>query len=167
MGVEAVIALGGNLGRVEESFSSARDMLAGDDNISLLKSSLLYRSSPMGPQDQPDYLNAVLLVSTALSPLPLLHRLQAIELDHGRNRKIRRWGERTLDLDLIAYDHVQMETEELILPHPGMSERLFVLQPLCDIQPGWQHPATGMRADALLRKLIHNGASPLAEGDIW
>ncbi|MDQ6971718.1 MAG: 2-amino-4-hydroxy-6-hydroxymethyldihydropteridine diphosphokinase, partial [Mariprofundaceae bacterium] len=159
--------LGGNLGRIEETFSSARSMLAGDDNISLLKSSRLYRSSPMGPQDQPDYLNAALLVSTALSPLLLLRRLQAIELDHGRNRETRRWGERTLDLDLIAYDHVQMTTEELILPHPGTTERLFVLQPLCDIQPHWQHPATGMRADALLQQLIHNGASQLAEGVIW
>jgi len=165
--VETIIALGGNLGDVRASFVGARDMLAAQDGISLLASSRLYHSAPMGPQDQPDYLNAVVTIETTLSAIALLHELQAIELHFGRKRDGERWGERTLDLDLIAYDDIQMQTPELTLPHPGMQERVFVLQPLCDILPEWQHPVTGEKADDMLQKQILAGQTPLGEGEVW
>jgi len=167
MGVEAIIALGGNVGEVREHFISARNMLAGSDGIGLLASSKLYRSPPMGPQNQPDYLNAVIGVQTTLTALQLLHRMQTIELQHGRKRTGERWGQRTLDLDLIAYDDVQMQSETLILPHPGMAERMFVLQPLCDIRKNWQHPANGKSAVQLLDDLQRTGEALLPQGEVW
>jgi 2-amino-4-hydroxy-6-hydroxymethyldihydropteridine diphosphokinase len=165
--VQAIVALGGNLGDVRANFVGARDMLAAQDGISLLASSRLYHSTPMGPQDQPDYLNAVVMIRSRLSPLALLHELQTIESHFGRTRDGLRWGERTLDLDLIAYDDIQMQTSGLTLPHPGMQERVFVLQPLCDILPAWQHPVTGKTADNMLQKQILAGQSPLGEGEVW
>jgi len=165
--VEAIIALGGNLGEVRNSFIGAREMLAAGPGISLLASSRLYRSPPMGPQDQPDYLNAAVAVKTSLSPLALLHKLQAIELHFGRTRDGQRWGERTLDLDLIAYDDMQMQSAELTLPHPGMHERLFVLQPLHDIRPDWIHPMTGECVKDMVQSMLQAGDNLMNEGDIW
>lgn len=165
--VEAIIALGGNLGDVRQAMRGARDMLAEEANIELLGSSKLYRSPPMGPQDQPDYLNAVIVVSTRLAPFDLLTRMQAIELHFGRRRDGVRWGERTLDLDLVAHDDTQMHTPELTLPHPGMQQRMFVLQPLCDVRPAWHHPATGLTAAELLEQLKGSGEPSLADGEDW
>ena len=166
-GVEAFIALGGNVGDVRQGFIGARDMLGSDADIELLASSLLYCSPPMGPQDQADYLNAVILVLTPLDPLDLLHRMQSIELHFGRRRDGQRWGERTLDLDLIAHDDTHMHSPELTLPHPGMQQRCFVLQPMCDIRPGWRHPITGETAAVLLDKLLATGDERLAPGEAW
>ncbi len=165
MGVEAIIAFGGNLGDVKNTFISARKILTGSDSVSLLACSRLYRSPPMGPADQPDYLNAVIAIDTSFCALPLLHLMQKIEAQHGRIRK-RRWGERSLDLDLIAYDDMHMQSAELTLPHPGVGERVFVLQPLCDIRPEWQHPA-GRSAQQLLQDLQASGIDLLKQGEIW
>ena len=165
--VEAIVALGGNIGDVKQCFIAARTMLTATSDIRLLESSLLYRSAPMGPQDQADYLNAVVAVTTTLSALQLLHRLQKTELYFGRRRDGPRWGERTLDLDLVAYNDTQMQSSELTLPHPGMQDRLFVLQPLRDIRPDWLHPATGKRASSMLQQLFQTGETPLDEGEIW
>jgi len=165
LGVEAIIAFGGNLGDVKKTFTNARSMLADNDSISLLACSRLYRSAPMGPSDQPDYLNAVMAIETRLSALPLLRLMQDIESQHGRIRT-RCWGERTLDLDLIAYDDMHMQSAELSLPHPGMRERMFVLQPLCDIRPRWQHPEGGS-AQQLLQHLQASGTDLLKQGEMW
>lgn len=89
----------------------------------------------MGPQDQPDYVNAVCHLTTSLSPLALLDVLQQIELEHGRERKGERWGPRTLDLDMLMYNELRMKNERLTLPHYGMQEREFVLVPLFEIAP--------------------------------
>ncbi len=167
MGIEAIIGLGGNVGDVPETFTSARSILVAGDDIRLLASSNLYRSPPMGPQNQPDYLNAVIVVQTTLPALQLLRRMQAIELQHGRTRSGKRWGKRTLDLDLIAYDDAQTYSEALILPHPGMAERMFVLQPLCDVRKNWQHPADGKNALQLLHDLQCTGIALLAQGEVW
>ena len=88
----------------------------------------------MGPQDQPPFINAVAKVHTRLAPLELLDKLQAIEKQQGRVRK-ERWGERTIDLDIVLYDHTIMQTERLTLPHYGAKERDFVLLPLAEISP--------------------------------
>jgi 2-amino-4-hydroxy-6-hydroxymethyldihydropteridine diphosphokinase len=89
----------------------------------------------MGPKDQPDFVNAVVALDTALAPHALLRELQAIECRHGRVRGTERWGPRTLDIDLLLYGDLQMEDELLTLPHPGLPERNFVLYPLHEIAP--------------------------------
>jgi len=102
-------------------------------NSTLTKASSLYCSAPMGPQDQPDYINAVAEIDTQLSAIELLDALQEIEQKQGRVRKDNRWGPRTLDLDIILYDNQQINTERLIIPHYGMQDREFVLYPLQEI----------------------------------
>jgi len=110
--------------------------------------SALYGSPPLGAADQPDYVNAVALLETDLAPLVLLDALQAIEARHGRVRE-RRWGPRTLDLDLLLYDEKVMATPRLTLPHPGIGERDFVLLPLMEIAGDIEIPGRG-RASRLL-----------------
>jgi 2-amino-4-hydroxy-6-hydroxymethyldihydropteridine diphosphokinase len=99
----------------------------------LTQCSSLYCSAPMGPQDQPDYVNAVAEIDTELSAIELLDALQAIELNQGRVRKDNRWGPRTLDLDIILYNDQEINNERLVIPHYGMQEREFVLYPLQEI----------------------------------
>lgn len=166
MRVEAVIALGGNLGAVKAHFSEARDALNTLPGSHVCASSLLYRSAAIGPAGQPDYLNAVLRLETSISPLSLLKHMQIIETNHGRVRT-ETWGARTLDLDLIGYGGQTMQSVELILPHPHMHQRLFVLQPLCDIQPRWQHPQLGKTAAELLDDLLIQGEPCLPKGEAW
>jgi len=97
--------------------------------------SQLYCSKPMGPSDQPDYINAVAAITTSLAPLDLLDQLQQIEQQQGRTRKADRWGPRTLDLDLLLFGNKIIENERLTVPHYGMKLREFVLYPLNDIAP--------------------------------
>jgi 2-amino-4-hydroxy-6-hydroxymethyldihydropteridine diphosphokinase len=105
--------------------------------------SSLYRSAPMGPQDQPPYVNAVAALDTALGPDELLERLQEIERRHGRVRGAQRWGPRTLDLDILLYGDAVLSTERLTVPHPGLCERSFVLVPLLEIAPQLEVPGQG------------------------
>jgi 2-amino-4-hydroxy-6-hydroxymethyldihydropteridine diphosphokinase len=100
-----------------------------------LLASSLYCSKPMGPSDQPDYINAVAAIKTSLAPLALLDELQKIEQQQGRTRKAERWGPRTLDLDLLLFGNEIIDTERLTVPHYGMKQREFVLYPLSDIAP--------------------------------
>jgi len=95
----------------------------------------LYCSKPMGPSDQPHYINAVAKIETDLAPLLLLDTLQQIELEKGRVRKAQRWGPRTLDLDILLYGDEQIVSERLTVPHYGMKQREFVLYPLAQIEP--------------------------------
>jgi len=108
----------------------------------------LFQSPPMGPQDQPDYLNAVALLETELGPERLLDGLQAIEDQHGRLRS-RHWGERTLDLDILLYGDRQINTARLTVPHIGLAEREFVLYPLEKIQPELVVPGKGKLTDLI------------------
>ena len=101
----------------------------------------------MGPQDQPDYVNAVMAVKTSLSAMTLLRRLQKIELDQGRVRKGERWGARTLDLDILLYGEQVIDLPDLIVPHYGLAERAFVVYPLQEIAPIIQIPGKGSIAD--------------------
>jgi 2-amino-4-hydroxy-6-hydroxymethyldihydropteridine diphosphokinase len=127
------LALGSNLVEPLQQAIAARQTLAASQQINLLAASSLYRSRPMGPQDQPDYLNAVLHISTELSPLELLDFTQNIEQQQGRVRKQQRWGPRTLDLDILLYDQQVIDTPRLSIPHYGMKQREFVLLPLAEI----------------------------------
>ena len=125
------IGLGSNLGDSREILAEAVVKLA---TLGQVKISKLYQSPPMGPQDQPDYFNAVVQLTTSLAPLDLLDQLQRFEQEAGRVR-LRHWGERTLDLDLLLYGEQQIQNERLTVPHVGVLEREFVLLPLLDIDP--------------------------------
>ena len=133
--IDCYVAIGSNLDRPVDKARTAVRALAELQGSELVRVSSLYSSKPMGPADQPDYINAVALIRTALAPLALLDALQAIELEHGRVRKENRWGPRTLDLDILLYgDHV-IDTPRLTVPHYGMKVREFVLYPLQEIAP--------------------------------
>ncbi len=133
--VTAYIGLGGNLADPLEHLRSARLAIAAVPGIRELAFSGFYRSAPMGPAEQPDYVNAVMAVETTLAPHDLLKALQAIESSHGRVRTGLRWGPRTLDLDILLYGGEQIADETLTVPHPGIAEREFVLYPLAAIAP--------------------------------
>ncbi|MDO8843769.1 MAG: 2-amino-4-hydroxy-6-hydroxymethyldihydropteridine diphosphokinase [Methylicorpusculum sp.] len=141
--VIAYIGLGSNLDDPVQQIKSARAAIAAIDKISEVAFSSLYRSLPMGPQDQPDYVNAVMSVSTDLEPFELLRCLQAIEHEQGRVRTGLRWGARTLDLDLLIYDQMQLADPVLTLPHSGLADRAFVLYPLHEIAPDLLVPGYG------------------------
>ncbi|MBV7387438.1 2-amino-4-hydroxy-6-hydroxymethyldihydropteridine diphosphokinase [Pasteurellaceae bacterium TAE3-ERU1] len=132
--VRAFIALGSNLGNPVEQLERALTALKQLPDTQLSAVSAFYQSVPLGPQDQPDYVNAVAAVDTALSPLALLEQLQQIEQAQGRVRK-RRWGERTLDLDILLYGNDVIQSERLTVPHYDMHQREFVLIPLLEIAP--------------------------------
>lgn len=140
--VPCYIALGSNLGYPSENLCSAVELLRGVSSSHELSRSGLYRSEPVGPIEQPDYLNAVVSFPVRLAPLELLERLQAIEAGHGRTREVR-WGARTLDLDLLLYGDKVIRTERLQVPHPLIAERLFVLKPLMDLNPSLMVPGVG------------------------
>jgi len=155
------------MGDVLAAFLSARECLGCTKGLQILDSSCAYRSPPMGPPGQPDYLNAVVLLGTDMEAETLLKHLQDIEKQHGRTRNGEHWGPRTLDLDLIAYNDTAMQTKHLTLPHPHMHERMFVLQPLCDIRPDWRHPVLKQTARELLESLAATGVPHLEERQAW
>lgn len=128
------IGLGANLDHPQQQLEQALQELARLPNVTLVAQSSLYHSKPVGPQDQPDYVNAVAALETNLEPLALLDALQQLEQDHGRIRK-RHWGERTLDLDIILIDDCVIDSERLKVPHPFAQQRSFVLYPLAEISP--------------------------------
>ena len=129
MSIRTYIGLGSNLGDSQQILSEAVVKLA---SLGSVKVSRLYQSPPMGPQDQPNYLNAVVQLDTTLEALALLDQLQQFEQEAGRIR-LRRWGERTLDLDLLIYGQEQIQNERLTVPHIGILERDFVIFPLLDL----------------------------------
>lgn len=133
MSVEAVVALGANLGDPSQTLRQALEDLAQLPQTRLLRASSLYRSAPVDASG-PDFINAAAVLDTTLEPLPLLHALQTLEQAAGRERPYRN-APRTLDLDLIFYGDVQLQTAELTLPHPRWRERAFVLHPLAEVCP--------------------------------
>ena len=128
------IALGSNLEHPQAQLTAALQALNELSDSRLTAVSSFYQSKPLGPQDQPDYVNAVACLETSLAPLALLDELQRIEHEQGRVR-LRRWGERTLDLDILLYaDHI-IQSERLTVPHYDMHQREFVIIPLVEIAP--------------------------------
>lgn len=126
------VGLGANLGDSHQALIEAAQGLEQLADNQHIERSAIYRSAPMGPRDQPDYLNAVIAMTTSLEPLNLLDALQSLETNAGRVRD-RHWGPRTLDLDLLIYGNVALDSQRLTLPHRGVFERNFVLRPLADI----------------------------------
>lgn len=149
---EAYIALGANLGNREETLLAALGLLDGHSDIQVMRCSHFYETEPVGYTDQPMFLNMAAAVSTRLNPQELLAEMQRIETDLGRVRDIR-WGPRTVDLDLLWMEGRTMDTPELILPHPRMLERAFVLMPLADIVPEQEPSSLYATVTTALEKL--------------
>ncbi len=148
---EALVALGGNVGDARATLDKAVKLFCDGRDIRLLARSSDYRTPPWGDTDQPAFINLCIAVATDLTPRALLHRAQEVERALGRDRaKDRRWGPRTADLDILAYDDVTVDEPDLILPHPRLFERAFVLVPLAEIAPDRMIAGTRVR-DALAR----------------
>lgn len=141
--VTAYVGLGANLDQPADHIHRAFDDIAVLPHVRLTARSPLYKSAPLGPPDQPDYINAAAALETRLKPPDLLAALRGIEVRHGRKRGDTRWGPRVLDLDLLLYGDLVLDTPELTLPHPGLHERAFVLYPLADIAPALVIPGRG------------------------
>lgn len=156
--ITVYIAVGSNLADPVAQANVGIDALKQLPKSEFIQASKLYSSTPMGPQNQPDYINAVVAIQTELTPLELLDCTQAIELEQGRVRKEERWGPRTLDLDILLYGNEVIDSERLIVPHYGMRDREFVLYPLSEIAPLLTLP-DGTELLQLLEKVDRNGLS--------
>ncbi len=155
----AFLGLGANLANPIEQVLSAIRQLSVHPQMLFRQASRLYVSRPMGPSDQPDYINAVVAIETDLSAFELLATCQDIEQAHERKR-LRHWGERTLDIDLLCYGTLLLNTPQLTLPHLGITQRDFVLRPWADIDPDYRIPSLGRVGD-LLQACPSFGATPL------
>ena len=147
--VDAYIGLGSNLSDPHTQVTQALKELDEMDQSKLIQASSLYRSKPMGPSDQPGFINAVAKIATQLTAQALLLALQNIEKAHQRKRKSVRWGPRTLDLDIILFGDQQIDTKSLKIPHYGVAEREFVLIPLQELQADLIIPGKGALKDLI------------------
>jgi 2-amino-4-hydroxy-6-hydroxymethyldihydropteridine diphosphokinase len=144
-GVPACIGIGSKLDDPVAQVRHALENLHGLQDTRLLASSGLYRNPPMGPIDQPDYINAVAMLLTRLGPRDLLLNLKDIERGQGRPQSSGdRWGPRCLDLDILTYGYRELDESDLTIPHPGISERNFVLFPMLEIVPQLHIPGRGL-----------------------
>jgi len=146
-----VIGLGSNLGERDKNIRTALEKMQ-EKGIELLRVSSVLETEPYGYTDQPKFLNAVCLVETNLTPDQLLDVLLEIEKEMGRVRE-RKWGPRIIDLDIIFYEDLVLESERLIVPHPDMHNRWFVLAPLAEICPDYVHPKLKKTVRELLQEL--------------
>ncbi|EJZ0094609.1 2-amino-4-hydroxy-6-hydroxymethyldihydropteridine diphosphokinase [Escherichia coli] len=149
----AYIAIGSNLASPLEQVNAALKALGDIPESHILTVSSFYHTPPLGPQDQPDYLNAAVALETSLAPEELLNHTQRIELQQGRVRKAERWGPRTLDLDIMLFGNEVINTERLTVPHYDMKNRGFMLWPLFEIAPELVFPDGEM-----LRQILHTRA---------
>ncbi|CQD34334.1 2-amino-4-hydroxy-6-hydroxymethyldihydropteridine diphosphokinase [Yersinia mollaretii] len=157
--IRVYIALGSNQAMPLQQVKTALEALEHLPRTRLVVCSPFYRTKPLGPQDQPDFLNAVVALDTSLPPEQLLDHTQAIERNQGRVRKEQRWGPRTLDLDIMLYGDQVITTDRLTVPHYGLKEREFMLYPLADIAPDLIFP-DGETLSARLKLVDKNGLVP-------
>jgi 2-amino-4-hydroxy-6-hydroxymethyldihydropteridine diphosphokinase len=148
----AYIALGSNIGDRASFLKFGLESLESDVNISIITYSSIYETSPIGYVDQADFLNMVVEINTSYEPLQLLHCTQTIQKDAGRKNDIR-WGPRTLDLDILLYNQENIEMEQLIVPHPRMYERGFVIVPLKEINSGLYFPSIDKSVEQVYKEL--------------
>ncbi len=157
---EAFVALGGNVGDVRSAFDRAVTLLCDGTVVRLVARSSDYRTPPWGITDQPPFVNAVIAVATSLTPHDLFARALKVERALGRDRsKERRWGPRTIDLDLLAYDDLVLHDTKLTLPHPRLFERAFVLVPLAEIAP--DRVIAGIRISETVARIDPSGVEKL------
>lgn len=153
--VECAIALGSNLGDSLTTLENTLKILAQTPKVTLKSHSSWYKTAPVGPP-QPDYLNGCAVLEVQLTPEEVLKTLLDIEQQFGRLRW-ERWGPRTLDLDLLLYDDLILDTPNLQIPHPRMQERAFVLVPLAEIAPHWIDPVSKIAIAQLVNKVDCSG----------
>jgi 2-amino-4-hydroxy-6-hydroxymethyldihydropteridine diphosphokinase len=157
---EALLALGGNLGDVRTTLDRAIGALCDGTDVRLVARSSDYATPPWGVEEQPAFVNLCIAVDTRLAPHALLARAQGVERAFGRDRaNERRWGPRTLDIDILAYDDVALDEEGLTLPHPRLFERAFVLVPLAEIAP--ERVIAGRRVGEALARVDTKGIEKL------
>jgi 2-amino-4-hydroxy-6-hydroxymethyldihydropteridine diphosphokinase len=158
---KALLALGGNVGDVRTTLDRAEAMLCEPGDVRITAKSSDYRTPPWGVTDQPPFINRCLIIETALSPLSLLDRAQAVERALGRDRaQEQRWGPRTADIDILAYDDLALDDPRLTLPHPRLFERAFVLVPLMEIAP--DRIIAGVHVADALARVDRSGIEKLA-----
>ena len=148
----AYIAIGSNLGDKEQNLNNAIDKINALNTTKISRKSNFYETKPVGYADQDNFLNGALEVKTLLTPEKLIRELLKIESELKRERTIK-WGPRTIDLDVLLYDNLVTSSEEIIIPHPRMQERMFVLKPLSDIAPYVVHPVLNKRIVTLIEEL--------------
>ena len=157
---EALIALGGNVGNVRDTLDRAIAAFCDGTVVRLLARSSDYRTPPVGVTEQPPFINCAIVAATELPPSALLARAQSVEAQFGRSRALEQhWGPRTIDIDLIAYDDLVINTLELTLPHPRALERAFVLLPLADLVP--ERRISGVRVKNALARVDPAGIEKL------
>ena len=147
--ISGYVGLGSNLGSREALLRAAVVAIDRLPRTRVTGCSSFFQSRPMGPVSQPLFLNAVTRIRTRLSPIDLLEELQKIERRFGRVRKKQRWGPRTLDLDILVLDDIVVDQRNLVVPHPGIHARSFVLYPLMEIAPALRIPGRGTPASML------------------
>ena len=152
----AYIGLGSNLGKRRNNCSNAIEALAGLPRCSLLKTSSWYETEPVGPVEQPSFINGVILLETCKDAHWLLRQMLAVETSFGRIRSLR-WGPRSIDIDLLFFDDLVIDSPKLSVPHPYLHERRFVLEPLNEISPDLRHPS--------LRKTVAELLADLKDGE--
>ena len=162
MSADVYIGLGANLGNPLTTFEKCLPLIEGYSEI--ISKSKIYRSAPFGYADQPSFINAALRIETNLQPLDLLKKLQETEKALGK-KVIRKNGPRVIDLDLLLYDDLSIESEELLLPHPRILDRDFVLRPLHDLNPELSHPFWAPKTlksalSGLQQKFVENDPEP-------
>ncbi|MCC3411148.1 MAG: 2-amino-4-hydroxy-6-hydroxymethyldihydropteridine diphosphokinase [Microcoleus sp. PH2017_29_MFU_D_A] len=156
---KCAIALGSNLGDSLATLKSAIATLNNTPGIAVKSHSSWYQTAPVGPP-QPDYINACAILEVTLQPQQLLATLLEVEIKFNRIRR-EKWGPRTLDLDLLLYDDLILETPTLTLPHPRMTQRAFVLVPLVEIAPDWAHPVTKSAIGQILKTADCSGVQKM------
>jgi 2-amino-4-hydroxy-6-hydroxymethyldihydropteridine diphosphokinase len=154
------LSLGTNLGDRMSHLNAALDTLPPD--VQITKKSPVYETPPWGYEDQGPFLNMVVEGQTELEPVALLARLKQMETDLGRRPSFR-WGPRIVDMDILFYDEMVLETPELTIPHPRLQERSFVLVPLADIAPDWKHPVLNKTVREMLAAVDAAGIKPFQE----
>ena len=147
--MQAWLGLGANLQHPANQLKEALVRLGESDGIEINKVSSFYRTPPWGDDQQDNFINAVVSIETSLSPLSLLHCLQSIENTMGRRRTGRQWGPRIIDIDLLLFDDQVVCSSELLVPHPHMHERAFVLLPLAELDAEIEIPGQGRVVDLL------------------
>lgn len=158
----AYIGLGSNLSDPAQQLRRALAGLSEHREIRVLARSRFYRSRPLGPADQPDFVNAVVGILTTLPPRKLLDLLLDLEFKMGRPKRHPRWGPRLIDLDLLVYGGLQLKEPGLTVPHPGIAARRFVLEPLADIAPDLMIPGLG-RVSEILKVCASDLVHPLSD----
>jgi len=157
--MKCAIAIGSNLdsafGSSQQIVEAATETLDRIDRIQILRVSSWHQTKAvtLSQVSQPDYINGCATLETTLSPIALLTTLLDLEVQFGRIRRAK-WDARTLDLDLLLYENCILNTPDLIIPHPRMGDRTFVMLPLAEIAPDWIHPVTGDRVDQMAQNLV-------------